>query len=352
MKPNSILYYPHIEFVNEAWVKASLLLWDHVYRIVPKDYTPKDSFEIQRLVDEGLVRNIKLTDKDKNDAIDEFLALCDIIEKNMPAGLIPSDDDEYLIHPDKIDNRLYPYLDVITKYFIDENRWLHMSKELARGYMYKLSQVVAQNRNLNRGTDDKDAWSINPYFCENANISDFIQDPSAEGFFCSVTLKDIIPENIGSVSSQELISFLRNRKDERTLLRNSFHEMTDHLSKISDTDHAVQVNQDFIDDLLKSKEQYRNSMDSWKDFANISLTTGIPISMSTIGALAGFGADPFDVRVIGGSLAYGAICAYSDFRRVKKNRNPSYASFLIDVDKLCENLPLYSYRSLEEFIND
>lgn len=35
MKPDSISYYPHIEFQNVAWVKSSLLLWNHVCRIVP-----------------------------------------------------------------------------------------------------------------------------------------------------------------------------------------------------------------------------------------------------------------------------------------------------------------------------
>ena len=48
MKPDSILYYPHIEFKNEAWVKSSLLLWDHVYRIVPENYIPNDSDEIKK----------------------------------------------------------------------------------------------------------------------------------------------------------------------------------------------------------------------------------------------------------------------------------------------------------------
>ena len=105
MKPNSILYYPHIEFQNEAWIKSSLLLWDHVYRIVPEGYSPNDSDEIKALVDEDLVRDIKLDDKDREDTFEEFLKLCDRIENRMPAGLIPSDEDR--IHPGKIDNRLY-----------------------------------------------------------------------------------------------------------------------------------------------------------------------------------------------------------------------------------------------------
>ena len=96
MKSDSILYYPHIEFQNEAWVKASLLLWNHVYRIVPNNYTPNDSDEIKALVDEDFVRNITLEEKDKNDTFDEFLRLCDKIEQCMPAGLMPSNDDRII----------------------------------------------------------------------------------------------------------------------------------------------------------------------------------------------------------------------------------------------------------------
>ena len=37
-----ILYYPSIEFQSMDWVKSSILLWDNVYRIVPKGYEPND----------------------------------------------------------------------------------------------------------------------------------------------------------------------------------------------------------------------------------------------------------------------------------------------------------------------
>ena len=56
--------------------------------------------------------------------------------------------------------------------------------------MFKLSQVVARIRNLNRGTDDLDAWSINPFFSENGNSGEILHDPEAKGFFCSVTLSN------------------------------------------------------------------------------------------------------------------------------------------------------------------
>ena len=350
MKPDSILYYPHIEFQNEAWVKSSLLLWNHVYRIVPEGYSPNDSDEIKALVDADLVRDIKLDDKDREDTFEEFLKLCDKIENRMPAGLIPSDEDR--IHPGKIDNRLYPFLDLIGEHFIDEDNWLHLSKELARGYMFKLSQVVARIRNLNRGTDDLDAWSINPYFCENANFGDFLQDPTANGFFCSITLEDIIPQNIGEVSACELITFINKRKDERKLLREKFDDFTGHLAKVSNIQHAGQVNADFVKDLLDSKEQYRKSMDSWKNIKCLPITTGVPVSLTALGTFATLAANPFSIASILGSLTIGAICSYADFYRAKKNRDPSYASYLISVDKLCKNVTWQSYIRLEEFIND
>ena len=350
MKPDSILYYPHIEFQNEAWVKSSLLLWDHVYRIVPENYIPSDSDEIKALIDEDLIRNIKLDDKDKAETFDEFLTLCDVIKSHIQVDFIPSDEDR--IHPGKIDKRLYPFLDLIGDHLIDDNKWLYLPKELARGYMFKLSQVVARIRNLNRGTDDLDAWSINPYFCENANFGGFLQDSTAEGFLCSVTLEDVVPQNIGEVDTRELISFVKKRKDERKLLREKFDELTNHLAKISNIQHAGLVSLDFVNDLIDSKVQYRQSMDKWKDISALPISTGVSVSLSALGAFASLNGNPFSIAKIAGCLAIGAICSFFDFNKAEKDRDPSYSSYLIGIDELCRNITTKSYTRLEKFIKD
>lgn len=46
------LYYPHIHFRNEEWLRTSLLYWDRIARIVPWGYPPKDSPTVKRLTDE------------------------------------------------------------------------------------------------------------------------------------------------------------------------------------------------------------------------------------------------------------------------------------------------------------
>lgn len=201
-------------------------------------------------------------------------------------------------------------------------------------------------------TDDLDAWSINPYFCENANFGEFLQDPTAKGFFCSVTLEDIVPQNIGEISARDLISFVNKRKDERKLLREKFDELTNHLAKISNIQHAGQVSLDFVNDLIDSKAQYRQSMDKWKDISAFSISTGVPISLTALGPFAALKGNPFSIAEIAGGLAIGAICSYADFYRAKKNRDPSYSSYLIGIDELCRNVTRQSYTRLEEFIND
>ena len=101
-------------------------------------------------------------------------------------------------------------------------------------------------------------------------------------------------------------------------------------------------------ELLDSKEQYKKSMDRWRDIKCLPITTGVPVSLTALGTFAALMEEPFGIASIAGSLTIGAICSYVDFYRAKKNRDPSYASYLISVDKLCKNVTWQSYIRLEE----
>ncbi len=70
--PKTALYFPTIEFQDEEWLKSALCIWDHIDRIVPPDYVPQDTSEVRQMVDHGLIRSIKLTLNDLNDAADSF----------------------------------------------------------------------------------------------------------------------------------------------------------------------------------------------------------------------------------------------------------------------------------------
>jgi hypothetical protein len=58
--PKVGLYYPHIHFRDEEWLKTSVLYWDRLARIVPAGYPPDDSDTVRRLQSEyGLIVNLR-----------------------------------------------------------------------------------------------------------------------------------------------------------------------------------------------------------------------------------------------------------------------------------------------------
>ena len=56
--PQAALYYPHAEFASAAWVKAALLYWERMGRLIGRG-PPSDDPEIRQLVDAGLIEDIE-----------------------------------------------------------------------------------------------------------------------------------------------------------------------------------------------------------------------------------------------------------------------------------------------------
>jgi hypothetical protein len=351
MLSNSILYYPSIEFQSEDWVKSSLLLWDNVYRIVPIDYTPNDSETIRELNDNDLIRNVTLNQTDVNNTADEFLSVFQNLPF-VPAGL--EADGLERIHLDKIDTRLYPFLESISKSFIRDG-WLYLPEELIKGYMFYLSKTVAQRRNLVRGTDDSDSWSIAPFFTEDINFDEFAYADGAEGYYCSMFLEDLMPRNISEVSASTLIKFVEKRRDLKDCFRMKLSSLNDKISSVTDKEQVYVEVREFLSEVENDKTELKKSMDilSLSNAKSSLFTVGIPVGLTALGAF-GLSGNPFSLTKISASISLACIAAYSDYgKTLRTNRDSSYASYLLEIDKL----PTPSYvnklaRNFEEFMND
>ncbi|PIU47073.1 MAG: hypothetical protein COS94_08460, partial [Candidatus Hydrogenedentes bacterium CG07_land_8_20_14_0_80_42_17] len=102
-KPQSALYYPSIEFTDPRWLWASALVWDRIYRIVPKDYTPDDSDNVKRLAETGEIGIAINPEEYAKPVADEFI-------KKLPSGKWEAaalernmDDDYARLHRGKVD---------------------------------------------------------------------------------------------------------------------------------------------------------------------------------------------------------------------------------------------------------
>ena len=350
-----ILYYPSIEFQSTEWVKSSLLLWDAVYRIVPEGYEPIDNDEIRAFVDAGLIRNIVPTDDEKKSIEKKFKRTCKQMESPQyrPAGLQSSDYD--LIHVDKIDKRLYPYLDEITKNIdFSGNEWVRMSKPLARAYMFILSKAMAEFRNMNQGTDNHDVWSVGQYFSNKGNFGDYVRNPSAKSYLCSLVLEDIIPQDIGQVSAQDIINFSANRHSEREAFRLRIDEIMCKLSSIKTQEHAYDIVNDFVKKIEDDKDSFKRCM-SFKhcDEFGKSIMTCITLTFGAMSALSWAG-NPFTLQHLSAAVGIGAVGAFFSHRKVKQVTTSSDISMLVGIDSLRRTLPinLECMNSLDEFVND
>lgn len=349
---NSILYYPHIEFQNIGWLKCSLLLWDHVYRIVPSSYTPKDSTEIKHAADSGLVRSISLDENDTNGFSSKFTNFVKQLPFT-PAGL--EHDELAYLHPEKVGSHLYPFLE---QYATGESSkgFIELPKEIVRGYMYFLSNQVAKRRCLSRCTDDIYSFSVSSYFSEDANFDELLYDQEAEGFYSSLILNDLLPINIASVPMNKIVKAAFDSKDERIRFREELSKFSHELHKCESNDHAKIILNDYKQNLITAKNEMKAAQGFLnKDDVGSIFSVGVPTSLTAYGAIIGATGNPFSIHTLASSLLIGAIAAYHDYKKTKPlEKNPYGAAYLISLDKRFSGTGTYPAfdRYLEEFVND
>ena len=350
-----ILYYPSIEFQSMDWVKSSLLLWDNVYRIVPKGYEPNDNDEIRAFVDAGLIRNIMPTDEEKKG----FKKRAERTYRQMdssnyrPAGL--QSTGYARIHKDKIDSRLYPFLEEVSK-DIDFNsgEWIKTPDSFAKFYMFVLSKIIAESRNMNQGTDNPDKWTIGQYFSNKGNFGDYVKNPSAKSYLCSLVLDDLIPQDIGAISVKDIIDFSKQRHDERVMFRTRIDGLMNKMSQVKSQEQAYDIEKDFVNQVEQDKERLKESM-SFAHHQGVgkSIMTGINLSFGAMSAL-GWSGTPFTLQHLSATILFGAVGAFLNHRKVKQESNPSDISMLVGIDSLKRTLPINigCMSSLDAFVND
>lgn len=351
MSSAGILYFPSIEFTSDEWVKSSLLIWDKIYRIVPKGYSPFDSYAVKQAQNNGFIEDIILEERDVTLTGDKFLKFCE----NIPFTPVGLDVDEYdRLHIDKIDKRLFPYLDEIYKK-IGTQGFLKFSKPLARGYMFHLSKVVAERRNLTRGTDNTDSWTVSPYFVEEANFNEFVYDRTAGGFYSSLIVKDLIPSNLDQYSMTDVVSFAKDRADQKKEFRDLLNGFANELNTIDSKEFALQQVQSCKDRLQKAKNELSKSMEFSKEKQYSFFAMGVPVALTAYGGLIGAELDPFGINTIFGSFAIGAVAAFSNYSYLKSQKRGNHdISYLIEVEKAFARdnaYPNLPYR-FDQFIND
>lgn len=352
-----VLYYPTIEFYDEAWLKTSLCLWDKIYRIVPASYKPKDSDEVKTAIDNGLVENIVLNKDDlaqTAELFESYLENAAIV----PAAVEGWENVNVRLHPEKVDARILPILEGMAKKF-NPDGFLSINEEVANIYMLFLADVVSKRRGISKLTENGDMFAIMHYFANDANFDEWIYNEESTEVTTSLVISTLMPKGLEFMSIDKVVDFRKNTVDGRVGFRESIDKLVSELCLIEDAGfkkERINVFQEKIES---------NNRDILKQAANIShdfkyslLSIGLPTTITAVSLLAGAG-NAFDLTQIGSSCFIGVVSALADASRSKrKNWKSSDTFYYHQLKKVFGSekgirftIPSF-HRIYEEFIND
>lgn len=342
------LYFPSIEIQSLSWLRASLLMWDHVYRIVPDNYAPHDSNDVRAAVDAGFLRTISLQEADRREAGESFERMLEAAPV-MPDAF--QDDEPVPIHFGKIDERLYPALDEVNARLV--GNWYEMPRGLARGYMLSLAETVARRRTLSLATDNPDAWTATIYVGMDGNIGDPAYSDETEDQVAAVSIERLLPVFVDDLPIAQLLGFAAEHAEERREFRRHVTGFLNRLARCESAKHAEDMLADLGDGFRKRIEALRKLNTGLRsNRGEAALIVGVPTTLTAISALSTIAGS------MGGwlaSLLIGTVATLADSTRARRTREKDMVgSYFLDVESLGSNrqgLPHLSYL-MNEFVND
>jgi hypothetical protein len=346
---DDVLYFPSIEIRSSNWLKASLLVWDHIYRIVPPGYEPHDNRQARMAVDAGLLRNLTIEKDDRDRAYRSFSR---IISRApfVPHGFSERDID--YVHTGKIDERLHSLLENSSA--VLHGDWYQMPRGLAKGYMLTLARKAAQRRGLSLTTDSADAWTADAYLHTRGNLDEHLSDEESEEQFCHAIINDLLPLNLASIDMAAILRLRKTHDDERQALRVEIGRTLTSLTRCESPEYARHIVENACKSLEKRKLAYKRGIRAFLgEFSTASLIVGVPTTLTALSTFAM--GDPQDLKKIGGALVVGSVAALADAQRARTQRRTdqigSYLVHVEDEDGTASHLPHFP-RLMEEFVND
>jgi hypothetical protein len=352
---NSTLYYPNIEFYDTTWLKASLLIYDKIFRIVPRSYSPIDSDEVKIAVDKNLLEDIHLNQSDLEQTAHEYEQFLSSVPV-LPAAV--EGYDNVRLHEEKVDDRIRPILEALSNK-IDPDGFLSVSHEVANTYMLYLANVVSRRRGITKLTDDPDMFSIMHYFANNGNFDEWINNPDSKEVATSFLVPYILPKSVEFLSIDEIVKFRDKTQIAREAFKKSLDNFIDKASHVEDANFLKKHADEFISKLEKGRDSIaEQTKELAQDVMYSLISVGLPTTLTAL-SIFGVNSDIFALTSIGKSCFIGAVSSIADAAKSKRKEWKSSDSFYylqlkkVFGDKTGVNISTRNYhRVFEEFIND
>ena len=346
------LYYPNIHLPGENWVKANLLLFSDIHRIIPEGYEEKSSY-LDEYVDRNLVVSANIYSYGCYKAQDYFLYylkselerrpnLVDLlaIKRIKNKDIFPT-----TVHAGKLGYEIGEFL--IDNKFAHQRKdgFLELHPALGEALMSTIAIACGEESGLAVVTENGKVYSwlqtLDSKLALEALISDDyllergsleikqkkrLQSKATLALFLEADLSAIKPDNlVGLMDERDAI---RDLKDKVAVLSRGIPEMTN-----------LQMEDEYLTDMTSDiiqnwKSDCANLSNFWKRFFNMELaknTDGFSQklhSIVTAGALAGGAAAVTEAKLIAAGVGFGiGVVNYSArtwYSLVEAEKNSPY----------------------------
>ncbi|RAT98421.1 DUF6236 family protein [Brevibacillus sp. Leaf182] len=313
----TILYYPSIVIPDGTWLKKSLLYWDEVSSIVPREieyeawnnnylleflsyedqYRPifpdeLMNHEIFTEFENEMIRKYKYFQKQKNNEHGR---------KSKRGIFNISEEDSYSIHRDKLTYRLSNILGLDRFVKNNEGDWLLLERTFAEIYMATLAKYIAL-ADVNYtviGTDK--ASTVNRIYSDIRKS----QEPVFSKIEPVINLSiNILPVPSPDTSYKDIIKFKRKYRDEllafRTILNNYEQQISNVESEHQLKEYTILFKEQMEKGTRETIKMLRGSginylLSSLRSIINIKS----PTMLSTFAGIAGYKMDTFSPSTVG-----------------------------------------------------
>ena len=337
MTSNSTLYYPTIEFANPHWLWTASILWDHIYRIVPENYSPADSNNIKELLSSSdIIHDINPTNYASN-AFSEFKQFMKDNKKAWAAALESGNlhDEQYVkMHKDKVDVRLKQTILAQNGSVSD---FLDVPSDIANFYMMFLAENIAKQNNLHLSTDKSEAWCARNFFDFDGNI-DSRNYEEDETYLCAITFNHMVPNEIINLTPNELVNFRNTSRNERHIFFEDITNLKTSLEACNDPIIISDIINDHILDLTYSRKLYKQRCNDIfvSHFFGLK-TMVVPIAIPVLNA---FSTLPDSLKSALDILGVGIGVIGSTFnisKEIKAARSSYPVNYLFELNQRCMN---------------
>jgi hypothetical protein len=280
------IHYPDSRLASVGWMRAALLYWEGLLRIVPDGCEPLDSPEVDRLVRAGLIENVSPTRY--------FRSATEVFERRLEELLRTPRERRFgsnrpmgtLIRVAELEPGLLQALQT-RGLARTAGEWASMSPELATLYRVTLANEIGQALHTAIATDEP-GFDVAGTFLSGLGLTrDRQSEAPVDGFACVRTLNPFPNIERGGLTDATLLELRRNHASQRRAFRERVQARAVAITTLPSAAIESQL-KDFQTELQSEVDARRNALRS-SNLYNVWRTArvGSPAALGAAVTLAG-----------------------------------------------------------------